>query len=58
VDKLRRDEPHDQGNRYESKVAPTAADACGVRTATAIDGLRDRKVGRSGIRGRYSHRIA
>jgi hypothetical protein len=45
VDELRRDEPDDQGDRYESKVAPTAGGAC------------DRKGGCGGIRGRDSQPI-
>jgi hypothetical protein len=57
VDELRRDEPDDQGDRYESKVSPTAVGARGGRIAKVTDG-RDRKVGRGGIRGRDSHRIA
>jgi hypothetical protein len=57
VDELRRDEPDDEGDHYESKVSPTPAGARGGRIANVIDG-RDRKVGRGGIRGRYSHRIA
>jgi hypothetical protein len=57
VDELGSDKPDGQGDRYESKVSPTAAGARGGRIAKVID-RRDRKVGGGGIRGRYSHRIA
>jgi hypothetical protein len=56
VDELRRDEPDDQGDRYETKVSPTAAGTCGARTVRAIGGL-DRKVGSGDICAGDGHRI-